>query len=756
MPSAVRTVLVTAPALAVVAVAWLRLEDPVKPLLRTFALVALALAAATLQRRSLRLLGAVVATVVAARVAVGVDLVPWPVANGFSALGTRFGNGFADFYGTHLPFDPRVHVAMDELVLAAVFIFSLLASLLAAERKPVAAAVAILVGAGWPATLLGPSHGVAMGAAILGATLVVLAGLGSRRVPALALPAAAVVAAGAVAVGSATAAQHGLLHWQSWNLAHVATGPAGLGFVWDAQYGGLEWPAHPTVVLEVKSARRPTYLRAAVLDDFIGDGWALGLPRAADSLEPAAAFNPRNETKELVTVEGLADTRLVGGSIPVRFAAGDAPLNQPVRGFASLDQELPRGFQYTVRSYDARPTAAELRRSAPDYPAALTRGNLFDVGRSVAMPAFGSHEQFQTARTLIAATPDLYRYAPLARLAEQAAGRARTPYDAVSRLEGWFVASGGFRYSDHPPLIFPPLVSFVTQTRAGYCQYFAGAMALMLRYLGIPARVAVGFAGGRYNASRHAWLVTDRDAHAWVEVWFKGFGWLPFDPTPPAPGFSRQPTLAGKNATPVGGRKGGASGTTRGSGAVADKLRRENGLLGPHAHAAGRVQALARPGDNGNRALPALLLFLALAAVAGSIVATKAGFRLSRRVRRDPRRVAAACREELASFLVDQRIDVPRSATLRELGELVHQEFGAQPAQFVIAATAARFAPEDSAALAASTARRELRALLDDARLELTRWERLRGLFSLRSLARPTAVDASGSLVGGMVASAGS
>ena len=756
MRSAVRTVLVTAPALAVVAVAWLRLEDPVKPLLRTFALVALALAAATPQRRSLRLLGAVVATVVAARVAVGVDLVPWPVANGFSALGTRFGNGFADFYGTHLPFDPRVHVAMDELVLAAVFIFSLLASLLAAERKPVAAAVAILVGAGWPATLLGPSHGVAMGAAILGATLVVLAGLGSRRVPALALPAAAVVAAGAVAVGSATAAQHGLLHWQSWNLAHVATGPAGLGFVWDAQYGGLEWPAHPTVVLEVKSARRPTYLRAAVLDDFIGDGWALGLPRAADSLEPAAAFNPRNETKELVIVEGLADTRLVGGSIPVRFAAGDAPLNRPVRGFASLDQELPRGFQYTVRSYDARPTAAELRRSAPDYPAALTRGNLFDVGRSVAMPAFGTHEQFQTARTLIAATPDLYRYAPLARLAEQVAGRARTPYDAVSRLEGWFVASGGFRYSDHPPLIFPPLVSFITQTRAGYCQYFAGAMALMLRYLGIPARVAVGFAGGRYNASRHAWLVTDRDAHAWVEVWFKGFGWLPFDPTPPAPGFSRQPTLAGKNATPVGGRKGGASGTTRGSGAVADKLRRENGLLGPHAHAAGRVQALARPGDNGNRALPALLLFLALAAVAGSIVATKAGFRLSRRVRRDPRRVAAACREELASFLVDQRIDVPRSATLRELGELVHQEFGAQPAQFVIAATAARFAPEDSAALAAPTARRELRALLDDARRELTRWERLRGLFSLRSLARSTAVDASGSLVGGMVASAGS
>jgi hypothetical protein len=90
---------------------------------------------------------------------------------------------------------------------------------------------------------------------------------------------------------------------------------------------------------------------------------------------------------------------------------------------------------------------------------------------------------------------------------------------------------------------------------------------------------------------------------------------------------------------------------------------------------------------------------------------------------------------------------VPRSATLRELGALVQHELGAQPAQFVAAATAARFAPERSAAAAARTARRELRILLDDARRGLTRWERVRGLFSLRSLAGPaTAVDASASL----------
>jgi hypothetical protein len=112
---------------------------------------------------------------------------------------------------------------------------------------------------------------------------------------------------------------------------------------------------------------------------------------------------------------------------------------------------------------------------------------------------------------------------------------------------------------------------------------------------------------------------------------------------------------------------------------------------------------------------------------------------MARTVRRDPRGVAAACRQELASFLLDQRIETPRSATLGELGELMRHEFGARPEAFVAAATAARFGPVDSAAGAAVTARRELRALLGVARHSLTKWERLRGLLSLRSLTLPVA-----------------
>jgi len=747
------TLAAAVPALVVVAATWLRLEQPLAPLWRVFALGGLALAAAALPGRAWRTVAALVATLGAAWVALGVSLVPsrpldpgsgFGLGDPLSVLRMRFENGFEDFYGTHLPFDPRVHTAMNGLVLFSIFCFSLVIALLAAERKPVAAAAVLLVGAGWPATLLGPASGIAIGAAILAAALVLLAGLGSRRIPALAVPAVAVVAAGAVAVGSATAARHGLVHWQSWNLAHVATGPTDVGFVWDAQYGGLRWSGRPTTVLQVQSARPPAYLRATVLDDFVGDAWSVGIPRPADSLEPAAARRPQSQTREVVTVNGLADTHLVGGSIPIRFEAGSAPLVKPQPGFAALDQNLPRGFRYTVWSYTTRPAAAALRRSPPVYPQELSDDGLLDVGRGVTMPPFGAPDRAARVQVLLAANPDLNPYGYLARLADEVAVQAKTPYGAVARLENWFVASGGFRYSNHPLVIKPALVGFVTTTREGYCQFFAGAMALMLRYLGIPARVAVGFAGGKYDASHRVWLIRDRNAHAWVEAWFKGYGWLPFDPTPAVAGSSRRPTLAGTNVTVGDGGSGkgatsskaGAGG--RGSATVAEILARKNGISGPHFHPRSSAPALESGGGRGNR-LAALILLLVVAAVGGSIVLAKIAVRAVRRLERDPRRIAAACREELAAFIADQGIEAPRSATLQELGELVRREFAVDPEPFVAAAMGARFGRAEQAPAAARTARRELHALLEGARRALTRRQRLRGVFSLRSLARPAA-----------------
>ena len=757
MRSAARTIAASVPALAVVAVAWLRLEQPVGSLWPVLALLALALAAAAPSGRWLRFAAAVAATVVGAQVAVGVDLVPWRLnqpssgfglADSFSSLGTRFGTGFSDFYGTHLPFDPRVHVAMHELVLSGLFLFALGVALLAAARKPVASALLLLVGAGWPATLLGPSHGVAMGAAILGAALVLLGGLGSRRVPALAIPAAAIVGVAAVAVGSATAARHGLVHWQSWNLAHVAIAPSDVGFVWNAQYGGLKFSGRPTTVLQVQSARPPTYLRATVLDDFRNDAWAIGVPRPADSLEPAAAYRLRNQTREIVTVNALADTHLVGGSIPIRFeAANGAPLVRLGPGFAALNQNLPQGFRYTIWSYAAHPTPAALRRSAPGYPTELEDEGLLTVGDNLTALPFGFPNRLPVMLGLMS-RPDLQPYLPLARLAERLAGGARTPYDAVEKLQRWFLSSGTFHYSNHPPVSSPPLVGFVTRTHAGYCQHFAGAMALMLRYLGIPARVAVGFAGGTYDQAQDLWNVSDREAHAWVEVWFKGYGWLPFDPTPAAPGAAPRQAQAGVPAAGAPGSTSstadGATSASQGASAFEQKLRGYNGFDSSQSrHHGSRPPVPSLGGGSGStdRGRPILLLLAGLAAAVGGIVLAKVGFRLTRGARRDPRGVASACRQELASFLVDQRIEAPRSATLGELGAIFRREFGVDPEAFVAAATAARFGPSEGTAVAALTAKRELRALLEIARRSLTWRERARGLLSLRSLARPVAVD---------------
>ena len=760
MRSAGRTVAVSILPLVVVAVAWLRLEQPVGSLWRVLALLVLALGAALPSRRAFRAVGAVAAIVIAAQVAVGVDLVPWRInhprsgfglADSLSTLGTQFGNGFSDFYGTHLPFDPRVHVAMHQLVLSGLFLFALGVALLVAARKPVAGALMLLLGAGWPATLLGPSRGVAMGAAILAAALAILAGLGSRRLPALAIPAGAVVAVAAIAVGSATAARHGLVHWQSWNLAHVATGPTNVGFVWNAQYGGIRYSGHPTTVLEVQSAQAPTYLRATVLDDFRDDAWAIGLPRPADSLEPAAARRRSNQTRQVVTVTTLADPHLVGGSIPMRFeAAAGAPLVRSQPGFAALNQNLPQGFRYTVWSHTDRPSPAALRRSPPDYPPELSTEGLLTVADGLRVPPFGSPSRTIVLHGLATPGTDLYAYRPLERLAERVTAGSRTPFDAVERLQDWFL-SIEFRYTNHPRVVAPALVGFVARTHAGYCQYFAGAMALMLRYLGIPSRVAVGFAGGTFDSKKHVWKISDREAHAWVEVWFKGYGWLPFDPTPAAAGAAPRVTQAGVPAIDAGDPRLPTDGPLRRGGrasAVEQKLRKANGFdSGPRRSFPGPALGV---GGGSDRSRPVLLLLAALAAAVGAIVLTKVGSRMIRAARRDPRGVSSACRQELASFLVDQRIEAPRSATLGELGEIVKREFGIGAEAFVAAATAARFGPSEGAAAAALTAKRELRAILEQARRGLTWRERARGLLSLRSLARPAAVDATASAGSGI------
>jgi hypothetical protein len=92
----------------------------------------------------------------------------------------------------------------------------------------------------------------------------------------------------------------------------------------------------------------------------------------------------------------------------------------------------------------------------------------------------------------------------------------------------------GFTYSEAPPTGSRTLDGFLFDTKSGFCQHYSGAMALLLRMAGIPARVATGFAPGSYDRKAKEYVVRDLDAHSWVEAFFPHIGWVTFDPTPPA------------------------------------------------------------------------------------------------------------------------------------------------------------------------------------------------------------------------------
>ena len=169
----------------------------------------------------------------------------------------------------------------------------------------------------------------------------------------------------------------------------------------------------------------------------------------------------------------------------------------------------------------------------------------------------------------------------------------------------------------------------------------------MLRYLGIPARVAVGFTSGTWKDG--TWTVTDHDAHAWVEAWFAGYGWLTFDPTPGRGTLSATYTNASDSADAIR-----ALGTGRflGAGSFAPTTPRRGVATPEETTSAGIPWRLIVPlGADRRRA-----------ARARAREERRAGWRRARTD--DPRRRASAARAELAAFMRDQGAAVPPSASI--------------------------------------------------------------------------------------------
>ncbi|MFB8767532.1 transglutaminaseTgpA domain-containing protein [Nocardiopsis alba] len=113
---------------------------------------------------------------------------------------------------------------------------------------------------------------------------------------------------------------------------------------------------------------------------------------------------------------------------------------------------------------------------------------------------------------------------------------AGSDYEKALTLQDFFT-DGSFTYDLAPPPVptgSDPLAHFLFDDRTGYCEQYAGAMAVMARQAGIPSRVAVGYTAGSPDGGDR-WTVSARDAHAWPELYFEGSGWVRFEPTPAAP-----------------------------------------------------------------------------------------------------------------------------------------------------------------------------------------------------------------------------
>ena len=551
----VRTALLAGALAAIVASSWARLEQP-RPGLGELLVVASLAVAPALVRGRLRIVAVAIATLVAGSVALDVPLrwaLPFDDRDIVASLASRTWDGFLSFYDVTVPFEGIGQPFMHGTVLMAVFAFSLAGALAVAAREPALALAALLLGAGWPATMLPGDNELARGLLILATGLVLLAAVrpGPLKVRSQVLAGGAVVVLALTLSASGAVAKSQFVNWQSWDFYNKPDAPVGVSYVWRADYDGVKFPNKRTRVLQVRGSSRANYWRATTLDSFTEDHWDEDLTaayppedgRRSDfsteelALMPSGSEDTGKWTRADVTVEALRDRHLVAPSVPIAYDTRGLPNIQYASGaVAYVTRVLARGDEYTAWGFAPRPKPSALARSPADYPSLISEEGYYrTVERGILTPLFGDPGREQWAQETFAFDRSLRAYEPLYDRAVRIAGGARNPYAATVALEAWFRTGGGFTYDESPPRAppgTPPLVFFLERSKAGYCQHYAGAMALMLRYLGIPSRVAAGFTSGTYDRERRVWNVSDRNAHTWVEVWFKGYGWLPFDPTP--------------------------------------------------------------------------------------------------------------------------------------------------------------------------------------------------------------------------------
>ncbi|MBV8539914.1 MAG: transglutaminase domain-containing protein [Pseudonocardiales bacterium] len=462
-------------------------------------------------------------------------------------------------------------------------------------------------------------------------------------------------------------------------------------------------------LFRVWGLRQRAYLRALTLSRFTtGLGWQRG---ALDGAVPAG-----DERTERLPLPVGVSTPVQGSALQVRIE----PINY-------VDDWLP-SFGYPLA----------LAGISPDWnydPDAIT---VFSNHRQHAQP-------YTELGVLPAPDPQLLRAAGPAggapfmavdpryldtagvdqrvrRLATQVTAGTSTAFDATVALNRWFTQpSNGFRYDlrTAPGNSGDALVDFLFTGRRGYCEQFASAMAIMLRTLRVPARVAVGFTPGTVTGGSR--LITTDDAHAWVEAWFPGAGWLPFDPTPLSNGRTVMPDYVAAGPTPAGSPPPAGP-------PVAGTATSMPDAAAPHPSVAARASGAGS--GVGTRIGLSVAGLLGLGVLAGL---TPLGVRAGRRRRRlhlvdagGPRAVRAAWEEVLAES-ADRGEVPPVGETVRASAQrLVHAHALDEPGRaglsiVVDAVERSWYAGVDGPVPSARVTDRELRAAVDAVRAGLAR-----------------------------------
>ncbi|MGY1835436.1 transglutaminaseTgpA domain-containing protein [Blastococcus sp. SYSU DS0510] len=407
--------------------------------------------------------------------------------------------------------------------------------------------------------------------------------------------------------------------------------------------GQLTLPEPVPLLRLGSSVEDPGYLRAVALDEYEpATGWSLsnldGETSVADDgfLAPLPDGQPTRQVSAEVQVLEHDDRFLPVPTSPlsIRVAGEEAAWRfDDATGTVFGRDVTSAGLAYRVTAVEPRPSE-ELLSGALPLPA-----------DDPVQERFGVLPQLDPA---------------IAELTAGLTAGASTPYEQVLRIQRYLTdRANGFVYSlsTAPGTSGDDLVDFLRLKR-GYCEQYAGAMAVLVRQTGLPARVALGYTPGEVQPDGTR-LVTSDDAHAWVEVYFQGVGWVPFDPTPLAA--DRQVELPWSPRTTAEERVDAAPAVPAAPTTPPPALPRTDRLPGAVPQA---TPAAGTATDRGP-----LLVGAGLLALGGAAVAAPAVVRTLQRRRRLAGDAATGSWAELCATATDLGVHLQPSWTPRRVAE---------------------------------------------------------------------------------------